>query len=74
MNAAEVLETLAQDGRYAAVPKVCWSSSRREGDIRRCLSAGACHYFQKPSTTAELLSMVGQMLAFRRSPAVHIGK
>lgn len=62
LNAAEVLEALAKDPRYAAIPKVCWSSSRREDDIRRCLNAGACNYFQKPSTSAELRGVTKSML------------
>ena len=65
LNAAEVLEALAEDPRYAAIPKVCWSSSRREDDIRRCLKAGACNYFAKPSTTTELQSMTMRMLECR---------
>jgi CheY-like chemotaxis protein len=67
LNAAEVLEALAKDSRYAAIPKVCWSSSRREDDIRRCLKAGACDYFEKPSTTAELRRLTKRLLECRGS-------
>ncbi|HEV2478242.1 MAG TPA: response regulator [Puia sp.] len=67
LNAAEVLEALAEDPRYAAIPKVCWSSSRREDDIRRCLKAGACNYFAKPSTTSELRQVTTSMLECRNS-------
>ena len=67
LNAAEVLEALAKHPRYAAIPKVCWSSSRREDDIRRCLSAGACNYFQKPSTSAELRMLTKRLLECRVS-------
>jgi CheY-like chemotaxis protein len=67
MNAAEVLEALREDPRFAAIPKVCWSSSRREDDIRRCLKAGACNYFEKPSTTAELQTITKRMLECRSS-------
>jgi CheY-like chemotaxis protein len=77
LNAAEVLEALTGDTRYAAIPKVCWSSSRREDDIRRCLKAGACNYFEKPSTTADLRSMAERMLACRKppqQPQAHNGK
>jgi CheY-like chemotaxis protein len=77
MNAAEVLEALAEDARFAAIPKVVWSSSRREDDIRRCLKAGACNYFQKPSTTAELRWITERMLeclkSFRKA-AAYTGK
>jgi len=65
LNAAEVLEALAGDTRYATIPKVCWSSSRRDDDIRRCLKAGAVNYFQKPSTTEELRSIAERMLELR---------
>lgn len=69
MNAAEVLEVVAKDDRYAAIPKVVWSSSTREDDIRRCLRAGACNYFQKPSTTAELRTIAERMLECRTAGA-----
>jgi CheY-like chemotaxis protein len=66
MNAAEVLETLAKEARYAAVPKVVWSSSHREEDVLRCLAAGACNYFEKPVTAAGLLDIGRQALEYRR--------
>lgn len=77
LSAGEVLEALQPDARYANVPKVCWSSSRREEDIKRCMKAGACNYFQKPSNTSELRSMAQKMLECRdNSPkdCTHIGK
>lgn len=66
LNAGEVLEALKKDPRYNEIPKVCWSSSHRQDDIHRCLKAGACHYFEKPSTTSELRSITGRMLECRR--------
>lgn len=65
LNAAEVLEALAEDTRYTPIPKICWSSSRREEDIRRCLKAGASNYFEKPSTTTELRNVTKRMLDYR---------
>jgi CheY-like chemotaxis protein len=77
LNAAEVLEALAEDAHFAAIPKVVWSSSRREDDIRRCLKAGACNYFQKPCTTAELRSVAERLLECwksSREERVYTGK
>lgn len=67
MNAAEVLEALAKEERYAPVPKVVWSSSHRADDVRRCLQAGACYYFEKPATTAKLEEIARQMLGYRQA-------
>jgi len=79
LSAAEVLEALARDPRYAAVPKVVWSTSHREEDVRRCIEAGASEYFEKPATTAELRSIAGKMLEYRnmekfRNAESHDGK
>lgn len=70
MNAAEILETLAKEERYAPVPKVVWSSSHRAEDVRRCMQAGASCYFEKPATTAKLEEIARQMLGCRRAEEV----
>ena len=62
MNAAELLETLAKDEKYAQIPKVVWSTSNRQEDVKRCLNAGARHYFVKPTRASELRTIVRQML------------
>ncbi len=64
LNAAELLETLAQDEKYAQIPKVVWSTSNRQEDVKRCLRAGARHYFVKPTKASELRTIVGQMLEY----------
>jgi CheY-like chemotaxis protein len=74
MNAGEVLETLAGNPRYTALPKIVWSSSRRADDMRRCLDAGACSYFEKPATTRELRSIAEKMLNCRRNEEIYTGK
>lgn len=66
LNAAEVLETLAKEARYVAVSIVVWSSSHREEDVRRCLAAGACNYFEKPVTAAGLRDIARKTLECRR--------
>jgi CheY-like chemotaxis protein len=64
LNAAELLETLAKNDKYAHIPKVVWSTSNRQEDVKRCLKAGASHYFVKPSRASELRTIVGQMLEY----------
>jgi CheY-like chemotaxis protein len=66
LNAAELLETLAKDEKYARIPKVVWSTSDRQEDVKRCLKAGARHYFVKPTRASELRVIVGQMLEYCR--------
>jgi CheY-like chemotaxis protein len=63
LSAAEVLERLFKDARYAAIPKVVWSTSSQREHIDRCLKNGAVHYFTKPNSPSELTSMTKRMLS-----------
>jgi len=67
LNAAEVLERIRNDERYSHIPKVVWSTSKRQEDINRCLDAGAREYFIKPSRTSDLRRMAGVMLDYCRT-------
>lgn len=60
LNAAEVLEKLSGDTRYAAIPKVVWSTSQQ--DMIRCMNAGAKSYYIKPTKASELKLIAGKML------------
>jgi CheY-like chemotaxis protein len=64
LNAAEALERLKTDQHFVHIPKVVWSTSRREDDIRRCIDAGAKRYFIKPAQLSELKQIAGQMLEY----------
>ena len=64
LNAAEALERLKTDQQFVHIPKVVWSTSRRETDMRRCIEAGAKRYFIKPTRISELKEIVGQMLGY----------
>lgn len=62
MNAAEVLEAFSHEPRYAHIPKMVWSTSRKEEDMRRCITAGAKRYFVKPVSIGGLQTMAREML------------
>jgi len=61
LTAAEVLEKLAGDDRYTEIPKLVWSTSDRAEYVDRCVRYGATAYFAKPSSLAELASIVDRM-------------
>jgi CheY-like chemotaxis protein len=66
LTAAEILEKLAGDDRYTEIPKLVWSTSDRAEYVDRCLQHGATAYFAKPSSLAELATIVDRMtLTFR---------
>src|ERR1700683_5416721 len=54
LNAAQVLDELNANGRYAGLPKVVWSTSSNRSHIDECLRKGALKYFAKPNNVAEL--------------------
>ena len=58
LTAAEILEKLAADQRYAGVLKLVWSTSSRSEYVDRCVGHGASHYFAKPNTLRELDKIV----------------
>ncbi len=62
LNGPEVLEALAADDRYAHIPKVIWSTSEQDKDVRRCMLAGARQYFTKPSNHQVLLTIAQRIL------------
>lgn len=61
LTAAEILEKLAEDDRYTAIPKLVWSTSNRAEYVDRCVRYGATAYFAKPSSLAELAQIVDRM-------------
>ena len=61
LTAAEVLEKLAEDDRYTEIPKLVWSTSNRAEYVDRCVRHGATAYFAKPSSLAELATIVERM-------------
>jgi CheY-like chemotaxis protein len=66
LTAAEILEKLAGDDRYTEIPKLVWSTSDRAEYVDRCLQYGATAYFAKPSSLAELATIVERMtMTFR---------
>ena len=61
LTAAEILESLAGDQRYADVLKLVWSTSNRAEYVDRCVGNGASHYFAKPNTVSELEKIVDRI-------------
>lgn len=58
-----LLEAIKQPGPWRDTPVIIFSTSSFERDIRECLAKGAAAFFSKPSTHAENLSVIRQMIA-----------
>ncbi|HXB91854.1 MAG TPA: response regulator [Puia sp.] len=61
LTAAEILEKLAGNSRYAGVLKLVWSTSSRSEYVDRCVGHGASHYFTKPNSIHELDNIVNRI-------------
>ena len=66
-TAADILEKLAGDPRYANIPKIVWSTSGRSEYVDRCVQNGASQYFTKPNTLPELASIVERLTRLFRT-------
>ena len=60
-TAADILEKLAADPRYANIPKIVWSTSGRSEYVDRCVQNGASQYFTKPNSLPELATIVERL-------------
>lgn len=69
LTAADILERLAGDGRYADVLKLVWSTSNRSEYVERCVGYGASHYFAKPNSIDELENIVDRITRVFRTRA-----
>ena len=63
LNAAQVLDELNANDRYAELPKVVWSTSTNRQHIDECLSKGALGYFPKPNDVSELAAITEKILS-----------
>lgn len=71
LTAAEILERLAGDRRYADILKLVWSTSNRAEYVDRCVGHGASHYFAKPNSVYELEKIVDRITrVFRTRVAI----
>lgn len=61
MTAAATLQFLSTEPRYAAIPKMVWSTSNRPEYVLECMKWGATQYFLKPSSMDEFGHIVGQI-------------
>jgi CheY-like chemotaxis protein len=68
-NGADVLEQLAQNSRYQAIPKIVWSTSNWAQYRNRCLELGATFYMVKPSDIKGIEEMARQMLDLSQATA-----
>lgn len=66
INGITILQTLSQDHRYAAIPKVVYSHSSNPKDLQDSLAAGALIYLKKPNTIAEIRENAREMLSYCR--------
>jgi CheY-like chemotaxis protein len=64
INGAEILEQLGMHQRYAAIPKVVWSTSDSQLYRESCLANGARAYLVKPSSISGITEIARQMLEF----------
>ena len=60
-TAADILEKLSAQPRYANIPKLVWSTSGRAEYVDRCVQHGASQYFTKPNSLPELAHIVERM-------------
>ncbi|HXB32248.1 MAG TPA: response regulator [Puia sp.] len=63
LNAAQVLDELNSNARYADLPKVVWSTSSNRQHVDECLSRGALGYFPKPNDVTELAAITVSILS-----------
>jgi CheY-like chemotaxis protein len=66
-TAADILERLAANPRYANIPKLVWSTSGRAEYVDRCVQHGASQYFTKPNSLPELANIVDRMTRLFRT-------
>lgn len=64
INGAEILEQLKVHNRYAAIPKVVWSTSDSQLYRENCLACGAKAYLVKPSSINGIADIARQMLQY----------
>jgi CheY-like chemotaxis protein len=64
LNGSEVLKRVHQIEKIKNVPKIIWSTANADGFKNTCLQLGACEYLVKPSSFANLRSMIKRMLSF----------
>jgi two-component system, chemotaxis family, response regulator Rcp1 len=64
MNGCEVLTQIKRDPDLCSIPVIMFSAGVREEDLRRCYTAGANAYVQKPSDYEATLKVVEQIDRF----------
>ncbi len=64
LNGAEILHLLNQHERYAAIPKIVWSTSKSPACKADCLRMGASDYVVKPNDMGALKDVANYMLSF----------
>ena len=58
MDGFELLEWMQKQRQLRDIPRIAFSSSCRESDLRRSLDLGAVAYFIKPSSPESLVKLV----------------
>ncbi len=61
ITAADVLQSLQHQTRFAGIPKFVWSTSDRAEFVNQCMRYGATDYFPKPNTLSELDILIARI-------------
>ena len=64
INGAEILAQLRKIDRFAAIPKVVWSTSDSQLFRENCMACGAKAYLVKPSSINGIKEIAKEMLRF----------
>jgi len=64
LNGADILKEIGSNDRYAAIPKIVWSTSGGDKFKQTCLELGAKDYVIKPSNNQDLEKIARYMLSF----------
>lgn len=64
LNGAEILVQLREQTRFAAIPKVVWSTSDSQLYRENCLASGAKAYLVKPSSINGISEIAKEMLRY----------
>uniref|UniRef100_UPI003969C5EB PAS domain-containing hybrid sensor histidine kinase/response regulator n=1 Tax=Pseudanabaena galeata TaxID=1112103 RepID=UPI003969C5EB len=63
MDGLEAIDQIRADTKFASVPIIAITALAMEGDLERCLAAGANEYLSKPIKLKQLATVIQQLLS-----------
>ena len=63
MDGFEAIRRLRADPRFATLPIIAVTAKAMQGDLEKCLDAGASDYIAKPVDTEQLVELVRRWTA-----------